>query len=193
MERSEAERAASEARHRLANVQQLLSALARLRSQRAETPEIARQLLWMADAVSLLGLLERRREGELVDFPVFLGEMAPVWRRRHPARAVEIVLDLEPLSTPDSMASTLALITQELVVNAITHAAAAGPCTITIGLHRHGERYELTVSDDGPGLGPVPAPERFGLWLVRSLATQVRGEFDISSGHGVTARLSFPV
>ena len=34
--------------------------------------------------------------------------------------------------------------------------------------------------------------ERFGLWFVRSLAQQVRGELDLSSGPGFCARLVFP-
>jgi two-component sensor histidine kinase len=193
MERTEAARASSEARHRLANVQQLLSALARLRSQRAEDPEIARQLLWMADAVSLLGVLERRRVGELVDFSAFLDEMAPVWRRRHPARACEIVLDAAHLLAPDNVASTLALIVQELVVNAITHAAASGPCAVTVRLVQADGRCELTVADDGPGFAPGGPRERFGLWLVRSLSAQVRGTFTLESPRGVVARLTFPL
>ena len=55
-------------------------------------------------------------------------------------------------------------------------------------------RSELAVADDGPGFDPA-APqtrERFGLWFVRSLAQQVRGELDLSSGPGFCARLVFP-
>jgi two-component sensor histidine kinase len=193
MDQTEAARAASEARHRLANVQQLLSALARLRSQRAEDPETARQLLWMADAVSLLGILERRRVGDQVDFAEFLTEMAPVWRRRHPARSVEVVLKVEPFLAADNVASTLALIAQELVINAITHAAMTQACTVTISLSRQGDQCELVVADDGPGLPPDGPRERFGLWLVRSLATQVRGVFTLENQAGAVARLSFPL
>ena len=47
---------ASEIRHRMANIFQLLSALARMRSQRASEPEARRQLAWMADAIGSLGV-----------------------------------------------------------------------------------------------------------------------------------------
>lgn len=192
MEKSEAVRA-SEARHRSANTQQLLSALARLRSQRAEDPETARQLLWVSDAVNLLGLLERRRIGDQVDLADIFAQMAPVWRRRDPTGAIQIVLDAEPLLASDNVASTLALIAQELVVNAVTHAGAAGACTVTIRLKRDADQCELSVSDTGPGFPPGGPRERFGLWLVRSLTAQVRGKLELESGPGVTARLSFPL
>jgi len=54
-------------------------------------------------------------------------------------------------------------------------------------------RCELVVADDGQGFDPnSPAGrERFGLWFVRSLAAQVRGEFTITSSNGVVARLVF--
>jgi two-component sensor histidine kinase len=90
-------------------------------------------------------------------------------------------------------ASTFALITQELVVNAVTHAGAAGACTITIRLKRDADQCELSVSDTGPGFPPGGPRERFGLWLVRSLTAQVRGTLQLESGPGVTARLSFPL
>lgn len=192
MEKSEAARA-SEARHRSANNQQLLSALARLRSQRAEDPETARQLLWVSDAVNLLGLLERRCVDNQVDIADILAEMAPVWRGRQPTRSAQIALEVEPLPATDNVASTVALIAQELVVNAVTHGGAAGPCTVTIRLKRDGDRAELTVADDGPGFPPGGPKERFGLWLARSLTAQVRGNLQLQSGPGVTARLEFPL
>ena len=108
---------ASEIRHRMANTFQLLSALARMRSQRTADPDARRQLAWMADAIGSLGALERHRTPEGVNFAAYLDEMAPVWRRRHNARAAELSLAIEPLLAPDSAASTLAMITQELIGN----------------------------------------------------------------------------
>lgn len=185
----------SETRHRMANHQQLLAALARLRSQRATDPEVARQLLWMAEAISLIGVLERRRVGDVgVDLAAWLAEMAPIWRRRYGPAAAEIVLEVQPIVAPDSAASTLALIAQELVLNALSHGRSpSGGGQVVVRLEREGDRCVLSVSDQGPGFAGVAPAERFGLWLVRSLSGQVRGRFNLTQNGGVTARLEFPL
>lgn len=189
--------ATSEIRHRVANTFQLLSALARMRSQRAGEPETRRQLAWMADAIGSLGALERHRKGEGVDFSAYLDEMAPVWRRRHATRAAELTLSVEPLIAPDSAASTLAMITQELVGNALAHGFGEDrPGRVEVRLARLADgRCELLVSDDGAGFDPQSSAgrERFGLWFVRSLAAQVRGEFSLTTNPGVAARLVFQI
>lgn len=185
--------AAAELRHRTANTFQLISALARMRGQRAVEPETRRQLIWMAEAINSLGALERHRLDGGVDFQSYLQEMAPVWCRRQGARPAEVRVTCEPLIAPDQAASTLALIAYELVANALTHAHgpdAAGK--VEISLVRSGpDRFELVVSDDGTGFDPAGGRERFGLWFVRSLAAQVRGEFKLEAQPHVTARLAF--
>lgn len=194
-ETGEGARAASEVRHRMANTFQLMSALARMRSQRASEPEARRQLLWMADAIGSLGALERHRSGDGVDFAAYLTEMAPVWRRRQGGQPAEVILATGPVTASDQAASTLALIVQELVANALVHGfvdGRAGRVEIRVVRLEDG-RWELVVTDDGLGFDPASpaARERFGLWFVRSLAAQVRGEFTLTSTAGVTARLVF--
>ena len=187
---------AAEMRHRAANTFQLISALARMRGQRTAEPEARRQLVWMADAIGALGALERHRRESGVDFQAYLLEMAPVWRRRHTAAPIEVAVAMEPVVVPDQAASTLALIVQELVGNALTHGFPEGRSgVVTVRLTRpEPGRVRLSVVDDGVGFdGRRPeARERFGLWFVRSLAGQVRGEFALTADHGVTASLTFP-
>lgn len=186
---------AAELRHRTANTFQLMSALARMRSQRAGDPEARRQLVWMADAIGSLGALERHRRDGGVDFCAYLDEMTPVWRRRAGEGRAQIMLEVEPIMAPDQAASTLALIVQELVANALAHGygdSQGGVVRICLSTGETG-RYELAVIDDGCGFDPTSpaARERFGLWFVRSLAAQVRGEFKLETHSGVTARLTF--
>ncbi|HEY3696589.1 sensor histidine kinase [Phenylobacterium sp.] len=186
---------ASEVRHRMANTLQLLAALARMRSQRSTDPDARRQLLWMADAVGSLGALEQKRKPDGVDFTAFLVDMAPIWRRRQGSRPAELVVEAEPLWVQDHAASTLGLIAQELVGNALAHGFADGRSgKVTVQLRRRPDgRCDLRVADDGVGFDPAAGRERFGLWLVRSLSAQVQGEFSLVSQPGVSATLTFPV
>jgi two-component sensor histidine kinase len=192
---ADAGRAASELRHRMANTLQLLSALSRMRSQRTAEPEARRQLIWMADAIGSLGALERHRTEEGVDFAAYLQEMTPIWRRRHNSRQVELSVVCDPILAPDTAASTLALITQELIGNALVHGCSddrPGRIDVRIATLDDG-RCELVVADDGGGFDPASPQgrERFGLWFVRSLSAQVRGEFSLIPKPGVTCRLVF--
>lgn len=186
-------RALSDLRHRMANTFQLMSALGRMRSQRSGDLEARRQLLWMADAIGSLGALERHRTSDGVDFTAYIAEMAPVWRRRHSGRQADVRVRAIPLLAPDTAASTLALIAQELVGNALAHGYPddrQGLVEISLTQTSDG-RHDLTVTDDGQGFDPAKARERFGLWFVRSLAAQVRGEFTLTSQPSCTAKLVF--
>lgn len=186
---------AAELRHRTANTFQLISALARMRGQRTGEPEARRQLLWMAEAIGSLGALERHRCEGGVDFHAYLHDMAAIWRRRQGGQPAEIAILAAPMVAPDQVASTLALIAHELVANAVAHACGGRGGRIEVRLADLGDgRREFSVADDGPGFDPA-APdgrERFGLWFVRSLALQVRGELELLAGSGVQARLVFP-
>ena len=179
----------------MANALQLLSALARMRSQRAVEPDTRRQLLWMADTIGSIGSLEKRREADMVDFAGFLAEMAPIWRRRYAPQFADVVVQAEPLLVPEHVASTLSLIAQELIGNALAHGFSqdhTGQGAVRLASRADG-RCELAVSDNGRGFDPAAGGERFGLWLVRSLSEQVRGDFALVANTGVTATLTFPL
>jgi len=190
-------KAASEQRHRLANTLQLLAALARMRGQRCADPESRRHLQWMADAIGTIGALEPKRTGRQVDFAAYLAEMAPVWARRHGSPHAQVRVNAAALQADDQTASTLCMIAQELVCNALTHGLGAErPGCVTIGLALDGDRQcILSVEDDGVGFDPASPAHKdgFGLWLVRSLAAQVRGTFTLTPQPGVRAQLAFLV
>ena len=112
---------------------------------------------------------------------------------------VEVVVEVDDLKVRDQAASTLALITNELVGNALTHGLIGAEARlIHITLRREsGGLARLMVADGGPGFDPAAAAgrERFGLWLARSLAGQVRGDLSLARGPngGIRAQLTFPV
>jgi two-component sensor histidine kinase len=188
----------SEARHRTANVFQLLTTLCRLRAQRCEDPEAKRQVTWVLDAISLLGALQNRlltRGGE--DFGAFLRESEAAWRRRAAQQSVELSVEAEATPLSEQSASAVAVIVHELVSNALTHAFPGGRGgNVRVFLRRLGtDQAELTVRDDGVGYDPAAAnPKRLGLWLVAGLAEQVKGVLTTPpTSHGVAVTLAFPI
>lgn len=189
------ERQQAEVRHRFANAFQLISALTRMRTQRTQDAEAKRQLTWLLDATTVLGLVQQRcLNTDPDDLSGLLQDLAPQWRRRCTGRPIQLDLETEPVATREQVMSAVALVTNELVSNALAHAFAedrAGRVRVT--LHRlDGGRAELTVSDDGRGYAPDPTGQTgFGLWLIKGLTQQVRGEMTVTTDGGVTARLTF--
>jgi two-component sensor histidine kinase len=187
----------AEARHRLANVFQLLSTLMRMRIQRAEDEETRRQLSWMLDTVTALGFLHRRAPGQAGgDFGSFLHEMAPTWRKRCEGAAVRIEVEAEPLMVTERDESALVLIVHELVSNAIAHGFPDGrDGLIRITLARVGGdegRAELAVVDNGCGYdAETVTRKKLGLWLISGLASQAQATVTTASDHGVAVRLNF--
>ncbi len=187
----------AEVRHKVANLFQLLSTLTRLRMQRAQAAESRRELGSLLEMVSALALVHQRLlspGGE--DFALCLADMADHWRRRSEGRPIAIeVTTGAPLAVPESQASALALIANELVANALAHGFPddrAG--VIRVALERLGDdRAALSVTDDGIGYDPATVDDgRLGLWLIKGLAAQVRGDLSTTADNGVSCRLEFP-
>lgn len=107
---------------------------------------------------------------------------------------LRVSLSLEPVSVPSRQAAPLALITGELVRNALRHPFADRPGEIAVTLSARDGAVELSVRDDGDGLADdFEAGRGFGTALVGLLAQQLRGGFEISPAEpGVRAVVRFP-
>jgi two-component sensor histidine kinase len=177
---------ASELRHRMANLFQLLTTTARMRIQRCPDAEAQRKLTWLMEAVGAIGVLQHRLlspDGE--NAARFLEEMLPQWRRRCVGSGIAVELDAEPVQVREQSLSALALMAHELVSNALTHAFADGRTgTVRIALRRIDEASAVfSVVDDGCGYDPAAAPAgALGLWLLKGLTGQVRGRMTTDAG-----------
>jgi two-component sensor histidine kinase len=109
---------------------------------------------------------------------------------------VGLSLDTEPIAVDATMAVSLGLIATELIMNALKYAFPGGsPGKLKLGLHHAGEGAELLVEDSGIGMSnAAELPGGFGVHLVRSLASQLRGEATVESRPGHTAwTVRFPL
>ena len=110
-------------------------------------------------------------------------------------RPIALRTDLADCTLPVDEARAVALIVNELVVNAIKYAfpeERAG--TVKVRLARDGDDLALTVEDDG--VGPLSIESKgagFGQKLARSLAQQLGGAVTIEAGGtGMRCELRFP-
>ena len=113
---------------------------------------------------------------------------------------VELELDLQPVELVLDQAIPCGLVLNELISNALKHAFPDGATgRIKIGLRAEGERVEISVADDGPGLPPGFDHARdanLGLELVDTLIGQLDGHIVRTTpapgkGNGVAYLITF--
>lgn len=107
-------------------------------------------------------------------------------------------IDVEVLRLPTEHGVAVALIVNELVMNALKHARPAnGPAAIGVRLARHGPgRARLTVSDNGEAHESSSSQLAAGLGtqLIRMLSRQLSGELNIERARGSHAvHITFPL
>ena len=103
---------------------------------------------------------------------------------------VPAILDLRRLVT-------LSLLISEAITNSVKHAFTGGrQGTIWVRLDRDsGDRFALTVRDDGPGLAAgldLASTRSLGFRIMQSLAEQLGGTISHDGSAGMTTRLVFP-
>jgi two-component sensor histidine kinase len=196
---------AADLRHRIANGFQVIGGLVRLRLSGAQGEEARGHLTWLLDAITTVGLLQQRlAAADSATFQSFLREAAPVWESRAGSGGITLAVEAaDELAIREAAATSLALIAHELVTNCVLHAfpdGRPGSVLVRLGSVSDGRQGELVVQDDGEGLpeamaDDVTGPAVRGLALVRMLAAQLGGSFEIGraagGARGTTARLRF--
>lgn len=111
----------------------------------------------------------------------FLGAVCETARQMFPP-SVHLDCQADPIQLPNDIAMPLALIINELLINAVKHGLPGdGRGTIRVSIRRSVEGISLVVEDEGPGfeLSSVRSSAS-GLRLVEGLARQIGGSFAVS-------------
>ena len=194
-----------ELNHRVKNNAQATASFLTLQANRATDPGVALALRRAATRVMLSTLIQDRMFRAGAEDGVEIGEELEAVARSaleitgRTGLALEVSRDVRSV-LPVSRASLLALIVNELVVNAAVHAfphSKEGRVRLTVRSPERGI-VEAVLEDDGIGLPEAadqPAAEgRLGLHLAPRLAQQARATLQLhSDGAGTRATLRFPV
>lgn len=192
----------AELHHRVKNNAQATTSFLGLQASRATNPEVAAALRGAATRVMLATLVQDRMfriaENAMIDLGAELLATARSALDVVGRPGLTLEHEIEPgLLMPVSQATPLALIVNELVVNAARHAFPEHHIgTIRLVLRRPAPGLgELVVADDGIGL---PEAQRrntpqgcLGLHLVPRLARQAHASLRLEAGGGTTATLRF--
>jgi len=137
---------------------------------------------------------------ETVDFGEAARTVVDMVRQGIAGDASGIVVEVEGTTgeVPASTATSLALVTAELVHNAIEHGLGAGGSgSVQVSMRRLPGELHLAVRDDGAGLPEgfdAAADANLGLAIVRTIVEDdLRGTLTFGGGRGTTVTIRVPV
>lgn len=188
--------------HRVKNNLQLVASLISMQARRIPDASIGASLQRMLERVTALSMLHQRlyQSPDMAGFEVgaLARQLAEDILAASGREDVALDLKVEPVEVASVKGAPLALILNELLINALRHAFPEGQGgNIGLALRRRGnERFEVEVEDDGVGSSSMPPAGGFGTTLVRSLARQLHADLAWEHrrpGRGTRARLTLPV
>jgi two-component sensor histidine kinase len=192
-----------EVHHRVKNNLQTISSLLRIQARRSESEEASRAL---AEAVERVGSMAVVHEmlsastNETVDFAEAAKTVVDMVRQGLAGSAGTVGVSVEGTTgqVPASVATSLALVTAELVHNAIEHGYGPGESgSVAVTMKRVGGELRLTVHDDGHGLPEgfdVADSAHLGLAIVRTIVEDdLRGTLAFRGGRGTTVAITMPI
>ncbi|MEM8825684.1 MAG: tetratricopeptide repeat protein [Pseudomonadota bacterium] len=169
---------ARDVKHRAKNNLQILISTLNMRRRREgeNTPE-AVALSGKVHAMALLQDMLYADDADIghVDTHEYLVPLVETIAAAHDATSQIATLDIASMDIGTEVASPLGLILTELLSNAFKH--APGSSVGVVLAEAPGDRFCLTVTDDGPGfLHASITDASMGLTLVNDLVAQVRGD-----------------
>lgn len=195
----------SEVHHRVKNNLQIVASLLRLESAQHSDPNITSVLGDLARRIHTMALLHaqlhRSASFSAVDLGAYLEQLSryAFGAMVRPDGAIQLQLQLTPVTVSMDQAVSCGLLVNELISNAVKHGFPAG----RIGQVRvellpvdRGPAARVSVSDTGVGLPADFAARRdrsLGLQLATGLARQLGGTLDIGPGPETVFSVTFAV
>jgi two-component sensor histidine kinase len=163
-------------------------------------PAVAAKVREMARRVRAFGLaheaLGRGRGAGSVDPGSYLGDVTEGLRELARDRSVTVEVRAEPVMVVAGRASSLGLLVNELVTNALKHGFPghrAGRVAVEVR-RLEGGRAEVAVADDGIGLPegawPPKGTASLGLPLIAGLARQAQAEVTVGRNGNAGTRFA---
>ena len=192
-----------EIHHRVKNNLQTIASLLRLQARRSESAAVRAALKESVNRILSISLVHEflsQQDEEMINvaevarniFDLVIESMV------EPGFAIKKIFEAEPVVLPSEKASSLALMVNELVQNAIEH-GFVGRQSGMIGLKLSlatDDAYRLEIFDDGIGLPPNfdrTKTKSLGIQIVRTLVeTDLGGTFELYSSNGTHAVITIP-
>jgi two-component sensor histidine kinase len=190
-----------EIHHRVKNNLQNIASLLRMQLRRLDRIPAEQALSdSIARIMSIALVHDTLSQGEIgmVDLGRLVGSISK-FSESEASHRPSITLDVSGSSImiPSREATSLALVINELVQNAVQHGFKdTDKGRLLIGVEQKDGDISISVKDDGPGLPKSFDPSKdgnLGLTIVRTLVKdELKGQFEINCSTGTSAKITFP-
>lgn len=190
--------------HRVKNNLQLIASLMLLQTRRVQDPAVRKALGGMLERVNAVATVHRRLfqsdDVAMFDIAAFVRDLADDALGASGRDDIRIHLDTEQVQVPASLAAPLALVINELLINALNHGFPADRGgEVWVGVHRKHDILRIEITDNGVGMARATDFSGgdeigFGLTIVDLLGRQLRAKVDRSDADpGVRVTLELPL
>ena len=189
-----------EINHRVKNNMQIISSLLSLQANHTSSDEAAEILKESRGRVKSMAMIHEKlyHSSNLsrLNMAEYLNNLVSDILRSYSSVSIKVTsnVDVDDIYLNINTALPMGLMVNELVSNSIKHAFPEGEGNISIKLEYDGEKYILTVSDNGIGLPEDVDPfesSSLGLKLVNSLSIQLEGDLSVLRDGETTFILKF--
>ena len=190
-----------EIHHRVKNNMQIISSLLNLQSRYLNDEKTVNILNESRNRVRSMAMvheeLYRSRDLSKIDFADYIQRLLSGLFSSYgiDKNFIKPEINVEDVLLNIDIAVPCGLIINELISNSLKHAFTQGQKgKISIKFHPHGEKYVLTVSDNGTGFPEgidFKNTKTLGLQLVNTLVKQLSGSIDIYSSSGTSFKIIF--
>lgn len=188
--------ALAEIDHRTINNYQTVLALVQAQASRAEAP-VKQALLQVADRIEAIAMASKQlalssHSLEEVRVTQQIGDLCTQIGRGLTRPGVSLECHSDEVSLDAEKAIAVSIITNELVTNALKHAFPNDrEGTITVSLRKRAGQLELSVVDDGVGMGQGTRARGKGLGsrLIETFVKQLGADYRTTSDEGGTLHL----
>jgi two-component sensor histidine kinase len=186
--------------HRTRNNYQTVLALIELQSRRAADDGVRSALRQVSERIQAVADASQRLAAHSTDLTAVrlddhLCGLVQQIGRGLSRDGIDIDCQVDEVTASPEKATSISIIVNELVTNAIKHAFNGEGSGHVIVTGRHGSDFELIVTDDGRGMGGPRRAQGNGLGsrLVESFVRQLGASHEVqSSDQGTTHRLLIP-
>jgi two-component sensor histidine kinase len=189
-----------EIHHRVKNNLQNVASILRLQIRRLDNVSAEQALTDSISRIMSIAVVhDVLCQGEIgmVDLGRLLGSVSSLSLTGQTERPFTIDIAGPPVMIPSREATSLALVVNELVQNAVRHGSGKnGDGKLSVKVEQTPSHVSVLVRDKGSGLPKSFNPDRdghLGLTIVRTLVREeLHGQFILKSGRGTTAKVVFP-
>lgn len=186
--------------HRTRNNYQTVLAMIDLQARRADRPEVKKALGQVADRIQAISNASQQLAARSVDIDAVrlddhLCGLVQQIERGLSRDGIDVDCEVEEVTANADTATSISIIVNELVTNAIKHAFNGEGSGHVRVLGKTGSEFELIVTDNGRGIQATRRDGHSGLGskLVESFARQLRARHEVvSTENGTTHRLVIP-